>query len=157
MRVTAALAVVAVALGATFPAVAQNKRCLSEDERAAMHVRLLQTELMVGAISCRNETPEIMDKYTAFLRGHGQALGAEGQVLQGYFRDVYGRGANDRFDKFATSLANDISTRSVNDPGFCRKSITLADQATGVQAGQVRTYAQNWATATNRKYTACGP
>lgn len=138
-------------------ALAQNKRCLSDDERASMHVRLLQTELMVGAISCRNETPEVMDKYNAFVRTHSDRLKAESQTLQNYFIDAYGRGANSQFDKFTTAIANETSTRSMNDPNFCRKSVTLAEQAEKVQRGQICTYAQNWATAQNRKYTACGP
>lgn len=155
-RPTAIIATLIFAVSAG-TALAQNKRCLSDDERASMHVRLLQTEMMVGAISCRNETPEVMDKYNAFVRTHGDRLKAESQTLQNYFSDAYGRNANNQFDKFTTAVANDTSTRSMNDANFCRKSVTLADQVGKVQKGQLRAYAQNWATAQNRKYTACGP
>jgi hypothetical protein len=154
---TPTIALALIASLAAAAALAQTKRCLSDDERAAMHVRLLQTELMVGAISCRNETPEIMDRYNAFVRAQGESLGSEGKILQNYFRDAYGRESNARFDRFTTDLANETSTRSMNDSAFCRKSMVLAEQSGKVSKGQLKTYAGNWATANNRKYTACGP
>jgi hypothetical protein len=151
------IALALVASLASLPLASQTKRCLTDDERAAMHVRLLQTELMVGAISCRNETPEIMDRYNAFVRTHGESIGREGKVLQNYFLDAYGRESNTRFDRFTTALANETSTRSMNDQAFCRKSMVLAEQSGKVAKGQLASYAGNWVTANNRKYTACGP
>jgi len=136
---------------------AEAQRCVNDAEKTAIHMRKLQTELMVGAISCRAVIPELPDQYNLYVSSHTDRIIANGQALQGYFREAFGRAANDRMDKYFTALANDASTRSMNHPAFCQETMTLAREANKLQGPALDAYARNWATATGRLFDRCQP
>ena len=82
---------------------------------AAMHVRMLQTELMVAALSC-----EAKGQYNAFVRKFSGQLAENGRQLRTHFNKLYGRKAGSRLDAFVTNLANTASTISIRNSGtFC--------------------------------------
>ena len=81
--VAATLAAVPVAEAAT--------RCASMQERTAMRVRAMQTELMVAALSCRAVPGrDFTGQYNTFVQRHGEKLVNHGRILKSYFQSRYG-------------------------------------------------------------------
>ncbi len=62
-----------------------------------------QTQLMVVSNSCGSQS------YTEFTHRNASTLAAYQQKMIGYFRRVSGRGADTAFDRFITSLANQMA------------------------------------------------
>jgi hypothetical protein len=81
------------------PAIAQS--CLQPAERAAFDVRALQSQLMVGALSCNQDAG-----YNDFVRKFQGDLASSYRTIQSHFRRTAG-GANQReLDSYITTLAN---------------------------------------------------
>ena len=81
----------------------------------AMQVRMLQTELMVAALSC-----EAKGQYNAFVRKFSGQLAENGRQLRDHFNKTYGSKAGTRLDAFVTHLANTASAISIrNSQTFC--------------------------------------
>lgn len=90
---------------------------LSPKEREAINFRLLQTELMVAALSCgRND---FKSKYNNFVVRFGPALRRNGRTLRAIFRRAYGHNGRRRLDTYVTRLANEASVRSMENTRFC--------------------------------------
>jgi hypothetical protein len=120
-----------VAVQATVPLANAAARCLTDKERMAVHVRMLQTELMVAALSCR-ETMQGRDlpaQYNAFMRKHGEGLVNNSRLIQRYFAAQYGSHWGQKLDAFITGLANDASKRSMDSPVFCDEAVTVFQDA----------------------------
>ncbi len=91
---------------------------LGPAERAALELRLMQTELMVAALSCNARA-----SYNTFVTRYQQTLVAGGRTLRSMFRAVHGRNATRRLDSFITRVANEASRRSLRDvAGFCSRN-----------------------------------
>ncbi len=115
--------------------------CLSKDERSALQIRALQTELMVVALSCRSVVREdVISEYNAFARKHEQKLAASGKTLVGYFQRFYGSQSRPRHDAFITALANDLSRQSMISPDFCETSVTLLGDASRLERRELESY-----------------
>ena len=118
---------------------------------AAMQVRMLQTELMVAALSC-----EARSQYNAFVRKFSRQLADNGRLLREHFRKTYGAKAGTRLDAFVTRLANAASTISIrNSRTFCpnlqaifRKALNNPDSRLSVLAAE-RAVAPAWQRETN--------
>jgi hypothetical protein len=104
------IALLATALvGATMSvSVAQAADAATASERAAVRVRVLQSDMMVAALSCdlRNHYNEAVRRFQAELVLHGRQLRA-------FFGRVYGKGGQRELDRFVTAMANGASSRSV--------------------------------------------
>ena len=81
---------------------------VSVTERAALSVRVLQSDMMVAALSCdlRNHYNEAIRRFQAELVLHGRHLRA-------YFDRMHGRSGQAELDRFVTAMANKASSRSV--------------------------------------------
>jgi hypothetical protein len=82
---------------------------------AALNTRVLQTELMVAALTCDQK-----DNYNAFAVQFRQTLIKHGKNLRAMFRRTYGGTANRELNSFVTRLANRASERSMTlSQGYC--------------------------------------
>ena len=116
----AALAVAAIPLSHSWAA------CYSAVETTAVHVKMLQYELMVGALACRESNPELgmMQQYNSFVSRNSDWLVSHGRILQSHFEKNYGAQHKRQLDTLVTALANDASKRSMTDR-YCDSAATL--------------------------------
>jgi hypothetical protein len=88
-----------LAVLAAGPAIAQS--CLPSAEANAFHVRALQSQLMVTAITCQRDAD-----YNAFVRKYQRDLQGAYNGIQNHYRRT-SRGAAQRdLDQYITTLAN---------------------------------------------------
>ncbi|MEX2650046.1 MAG: hypothetical protein WD673_13635 [Alphaproteobacteria bacterium] len=136
---TVTTAVLAV-IGAS-PAGAQT--CAMAEDETALQVRVLQTELMVAALSCQQQDP-----YNAFVTRFQPTLAVQGKALKGYFKRVYGGGSTAELDEFVTRLANEASLRVMrNLAGYCTESKALFRSVMTLEANGLESFVTSW---TNR-------
>ena len=83
---------------------------LSHEEQTAFHVRKIQTELMVAALSCKHRF--YRNQYDNFVLTYQSQLVNYGGVLRRYFARRYGSGSTGRLDKYITAIANQASLRA---------------------------------------------
>lgn len=88
-----------------------NELCASENDLAALNARVLQTELMVAALSCDER-----QQYNNFIVAYRSMLSERSQALQGMFKRAYGAEGTDRLNSFVTKMANN-SSQQVTDRG----------------------------------------
>lgn len=100
--------------------------CYTPAEAQAVQVRILQSELMVAALACRDSNPELamITKYNAFVNRHSTGLVSQNRVLERHFDRHYGAQGKRRMDALLTALANDASKRSMTSD-FCGSSASL--------------------------------
>lgn len=107
---------------AASPAVAAGAvPCVSEDDEMALNTRVLQTELMVAALSCDEQ-----QRYNAFVTNYRSLLATQSASLRAWFRRAYGTAGERELNSFVTRLANDESKRSA-DTGerYCASAAAL--------------------------------
>lgn len=120
-----AIAVLAVLGTGAIAGAAAKEACVSGPDELALRTRVLQTELMVAALSCQ-QTP----RYNAFILRHQKDLFRAHERLRGFFRKLRGRAGETQLNEFITRLANDSSKRSLkNVPQFCSEATRLYDIA----------------------------
>jgi hypothetical protein len=81
------------------PAIAQS--CMPAAEANAFHVRTLQSQLMVTAITCQRDAD-----YNAFVRKYQRDLHNAYLGVQGHYRRTAGGSAQRDLDQYITTLAN---------------------------------------------------
>jgi len=123
IRLLAAAAGMACAFGGA--ALAQPS-CISGTEEGTLQFRLIQTELMVAALSCRGAGYD--QRYASFVNRYSSTLNVNGRQLQTYFRKYYGGGATSTMDRYVTAIANDASQRSMTQANFCLEVAKLFDR-----------------------------
>ena len=99
-------------LGGLVVAVAAGRAdavCVNAVESAALETRVLQTELMVAALTCDRTA-----SYNAFVHKFQDELVFQGGNLRSFFRRTYTPGAEGRLNRFVTRLANEASNRSLD-------------------------------------------
>lgn len=96
--------------------------CASLEEMEAVEARVLQTELMVAALTCKQSS-----QYNAFVTQHKKELMSQGKMLKNYFARVHGRSHESKLNSFVTSLANQVSRRSMGKalPAYCSETAGL--------------------------------
>ena len=118
-----------LALAQIAPAGAVEAR--NGKEAAAIHARLLQTEMMVAALTCN-----MRQQYNAAIRAYQKDLVRHGKVLRSMFRRDHGASAQRRLDKYITQLANDASARSNDDRAtYCQTAESLFDNVLAARSG----------------------
>lgn len=92
--------------------------CASPTDQDALGSRVLQSRLMVAALSC-NQRPA----YNAVMQSYKTIFAADGQALRSFFSRTYGNRASTELNAFATRMANDASRHSTqNVRAFCQAS-----------------------------------
>jgi hypothetical protein len=124
----AAVAVCAISVTVGIGASAAATQCVRSEEKKALEVRALQTDMMVAALSC-NATRE----YNEFVTRFKSALNSHTHTLNGMFSRLYGRAADREYLRYTTSLANQASLASATDAGeFCTSTTTTLRQAVNI-------------------------
>ncbi|MET0155232.1 MAG: hypothetical protein ABW189_03895 [Rickettsiales bacterium] len=103
--------------GSALPARAQE--CANPQERAALDIRAMQSELMVAALSCHKNA-----EYNRIVAMHKDRLAMAGREMREYFGRVYAEKANATMNAFVTDLANKTSNISlgVDIDQYCQKA-----------------------------------
>ncbi len=132
---TAALAavVVSMAAGSALAASSSGKApiCASDKDLAALNTRVLQTELMVAALSCDER-----QKYNSFVTSYQGVLVNQGAALQAWFKRVHGAQGANRMNAFITKLANDASQQVRTRDDYCVFASELFDEALATTPAQ---------------------
>jgi len=106
---------------------------VSERERASLEMRLMQSELMVAALSCSSA-----ESYNAFVTRYKAELTAHGKTLQDLFKRVHGGNAFSQINSFVTRVANEASLKMALNHHFCEEAgqmfQTLLQTSGGVAA-----------------------
>ncbi len=111
------------------PSLGLAASCFSKAELEASHVRQLQTEFMVAALSCeKHPTVDITGKYNAFVKKYQKELGSNAKDLRGHFSRNYGASQSRAFDAYMTTLANDASMHGQKSAAFCEVTDLTIDK-----------------------------
>ena len=128
-RIAGRAAAALVCAVAAAPAFAAEKAktsqfCASEGDLAALNARVLQTELMVAALSCDER-----QRYNNFITSYQSVLNSRSQALQGMFKRAHGAQGMNRLNAFVTKMAND-SSQQVREKGsdYCTYAGELFDE-----------------------------
>ncbi len=85
----------------------KTRVCANDRDMAALNARVVQTELMVAALSCE-EKP----RYNQFASSYQEVLIARAGDLRAFFQRTMGSRGTSRMDALVTQLANDASKQS---------------------------------------------
>jgi hypothetical protein len=131
--------------------VAQAATCYRAEEIEADQAVRFQTELMVVSDSCGSQS------YTEFTHRNASTLAAYQQKMIGYFRRVSGRGADTAFDRFITSLANQMALSAGKETvsALCTRSADLLTKGQTFGKDDFVHYVVQQAAAVKGTYPAC--
>lgn len=133
----------------TMPAVAAN--CVSHAEREDLEVRVVQTELMVAALTCGES-----DRYNSFVNTFRSDLTGAYQGVKRTFRRIYRGRAVSQLDSFDTQMANASSQRSnKNKARFCQNASYLFDNTLDKSAGAMVEFIRTQPLGDTHGYSAC--
>jgi hypothetical protein len=139
------------------PIAVQAADCYTPAETSAVEVRMLQSELMVAALACRDSNPELgmIAGYNDFVRRLSPTLVRQSKILQAHFKKIYGAAGIHRFEDFETSLANAASKHSMTSAGYCQNAAVLFRDVTTVQSRNLVQFSAERATEIGLPVTAC--
>jgi hypothetical protein len=121
------------------PVAANASDCFTQSEWEAAHVRVLQTTLEVAALECANVPGRNYDaQYKEFIERFTPEIKQSGTLLRAHFERVYGKARDTYLDRFATKLANNASTLSMNSLSFCADSEATFKSALAIQNSQLK-------------------
>jgi len=108
--------------------------CANSEEIQALNTRILQTDLMVAAISCHQQA-----EYNGFVKRYQAQLVNRGKSLQSYFSRAYGGSGTNKLNRFVTQVANDSSQQSLNIPSqeFCAQAAQVFSRLEGMKPAQL--------------------
>jgi len=130
-----ALVVTAAQLAASNVALAAT--CASPAEKAAVDARVLQSELMVAALTCGENA-----RYNAFVQKFQSELVGFGSSLRAYFARAYGKSGEHVMDQFVTRMANGATIRRTQFtmPQYCSSAVNLFNAVLAVDTAGLRDY-----------------
>lgn len=93
--------------------------CADNSARVGLEMRVLQSELMVAALTCGQRSD-----YNAFVTAFKPQIKKHSANLKAFFHQAYGEKATVKLNRMVTRLANQASQRSVTQPtsAFCAQS-----------------------------------
>lgn len=107
--------------------------CATVADEAALNTRVLQTELMVAALSCGEQ-----QRYNAFVTTFKNDLIRGGQGLKTMFKRVYGASGDYQMNAFVTRLANNAAQRTASGPdAYCATSASLFNEVLATSPGHL--------------------
>ena len=151
MKFSRAVLLVAVAAMAAGPAVAAKKKpaappCVKDKVLTAFQMRMLQTELVVGALSCKM-TP----RYNEFVTSYKSDLMTAHRALMKFF------GRESRLEDYKSKTANESSQRSLaNITEFCLYSSSLYDKLLGPEKPNLTQFVALEPVANRHGQEVCG-
>ena len=93
-------------------------QCLTQEERSAVEVASLRSELMVLATGCHRD-----ESYNAFVRKYQPDLLGNEKAIGDIFKRKYGKRGQQEHDRFVTELANgELSAGMHLGSDFCDRN-----------------------------------
>ena len=118
------LAAAGVLLGQAALAAVSDPTCVRPDERAALDVEGLKSQLMVVALDC-----DARNNYNAFVNRYKTELNSSEKKLGTYFTRTYGRTSHARQDVYNTELANGQSQAGTKQGTlFCGQHMPMFEE-----------------------------
>jgi hypothetical protein len=113
-------------------------QCLGPQERAAIEVAALRSQLMVLATGCHDD-----DSYNSFIRKYQPELMGNEKAIGEIFQHKYGRRGQQEHDRFTTELANDESNAGLRlGTDFCAHNGLIFQEVLALQsAAELASYA----------------
>lgn len=105
--------------------IASAATCALSDEELALDTRVLQSELMVAALTCNEQA-----SYGAFVKKFESVLVSNGNTFREYFQRTYGAAGESHMNRMVTRLANNASAHamSLSAAAYCASQSTLFSQ-----------------------------
>lgn len=150
MKVSRAVILVAAAALFAGPAVAAKKKpaappCVKGKLLTAFQMRMMQTELVVGALSCK-----LTPRYNDFVRAYQPELMSAHRSLKSHF------GRESRLEDYKSKTANESSQRSLaNITEFCLYTSALYDKLLGPERVQLAAFVAAEPSASRHDQNAC--
>lgn len=120
------------------PTMAQAAPCASTVDQTSLQVRMLQTELMVAALTCNQRLD-----YNAFITRFQPELTLHGKHLVSFFKQKHGAGSAKALNGFITRIANESSRRGMQKRGeFCRNAASIHASSKNIQSTGLAHYAK---------------
>lgn len=151
MNVSRAVLLIAASALLAGPAVAAKKKkaasppCIKGALLSSFQMRMMQTELVVGALSCKM-TP----RYNEFVRAYQPELMSAHRTLKAHF------GREARLEDYKSKTANESSQRSLsNITEFCLYTSALYDKLLGPEHVKLATFVATEPSANRHGQNAC--
>ena len=113
-------------------------------DQTVLHVRRLQTQLMVGALSCGQQ--RMQSNYNSFVSKFDRALKANGVALKSYFTRQFGARGTSEMDSFLTKLSNELSLVSMRHGDFCQRTDGLFESVLALGPSDIEAFADRYLT-----------
>jgi hypothetical protein len=135
-KTTAALALCTLLMGAS---AAFASSCAYNTEQQSLHMRALQSELMVAALACSKK-----QDYNRYVTQFSKDLQWQGKQLKSYFQRSYGRSSERQLNQFVTQMANQASRLSLakTRDDYCAQAGKLYGVINNARPWQVVDYAK---------------
>lgn len=128
---------VLISLSFFAPTFANAAPCAAPADEASLRVRMMQTELMVAALTCNQRTD-----YNSFVTRFQPQLTMQGKHLQSFFKQKYGSGSSRALNGFVTRIANESSRRGMQKRGeFCRAAAAIHASTQKITPADLPAYA----------------
>ncbi|MEQ1866308.1 MAG: hypothetical protein ABL996_16845 [Micropepsaceae bacterium] len=150
MRMKRAILLMAAAALVAGPAVAAKKKpaapaCVKGKLLTAFQMRMMQTELVVGALSCK-----LTPRYNEFVKAYQPELMSAHRSLKAHF------GREAKLEDYKSKTANESSQRSLaNITEFCLYTSALYDKLLGPERVQLATFVASEPAASWHDQDAC--
>jgi hypothetical protein len=152
MNFTKAALLIAVAAFTVAPAIAAKKKkpaepaCIKDKVLSSFQMRMLQTELVVGALSCK-----LTPRYNEFVISYRPELMGAHKVLMKHF------GRESKLEDYKSRTANEASQRSLsNITEFCNYTSALYDKLLGPEKPKLAEFVVAEPAANRHGQNACG-
>jgi hypothetical protein len=112
---------------------------MSKKERAAAQFRIMQTHMMVAALSCQQQ-----GSYNRFVRQFKPVLQDSSNNLRQYFSRVYGAQAEKNLNSFVTKISNIESSASLKngEGNYCKNAAEKFRLVLEMRPADLSAYAQ---------------
>lgn len=144
-------AAIITSIALVIPGLAQAAPCAKQADQTALQVRMLQTELMVAALTCNQRTD-----YNSFVTRFKPQLSAQGKHLQVFFKTQYGAASSKALNGFITKIANESSRRGMMKRGaFCRNATRIHADSVKIKPASLTVLAETQPFAGLHGISAC--
>jgi hypothetical protein len=114
--------------------------CAQKHEKQSLHMRALQSELMVAALACGKKA-----EYNRYVNSFSNDLRWQGRQLKSYFNRMHGSRGEFEMNRFVTEMANQASRLSLtrSSAKYCENAGKLFSKVNNYRPWQVIDLAAN--------------
>lgn len=126
--------------------------CANAAESEALSVRVLQNDLMVGALSCGQQ-----QGYNSFVTKFKGEMQKQSEAFRGYFERNYVGGANRQMNDFVTAMANQSSQSAAKSGGasYCNSVSSLYREVMDLSPSSLGSYAKGRSSSNSHGIKTC--